>query len=44
MAPKYIKRVTMFKIPKEEDIVTTLQQYEVLRDTAVKVSFLGALQ
>lgn len=37
MAPKYIKRVTVFKIAKEEDIATTLRQYETLRDTAVKV-------
>lgn len=37
MAPKYIKRVTMFKIPKEEDIETALKQYVVLRETAVKV-------
>ncbi|KAJ9656239.1 hypothetical protein H2198_005090 [Neophaeococcomyces mojaviensis] len=36
MAPKYIKRITLFKVPKEEDIDRLLAQYEVLRQTAVK--------
>ena len=35
---KYVKRITLFKIPKEEDIEATLEQYRVLRTTAVKVS------
>lgn len=34
----YVKRTTLFKIPKEEDIETVLKQYEKLRKTAVKVS------
>jgi hypothetical protein len=37
MAPKYIKRVTLFKIPKEEDIDAVLDQYDILRKTAQKV-------
>lgn len=35
---KYVKRITLFKIPKEEDIEATIEQYKVLRSTAVKVS------
>ena len=37
MSNSYVKRVTLFKVPKEEDIETVLKQYEVLRQTAVKV-------
>lgn len=37
---KFVKRITLFNIPKEEDIETTLRQYDVLRDTAVKVGVL----
>lgn len=33
----YVKRTTLFKIPKEEDIETVLKQYEKLRKTAAKV-------
>ncbi|KAK3711317.1 hypothetical protein LTR37_009697 [Vermiconidia calcicola] len=36
MSNSYIKRTTLFKIPKEEDIDKVLKQYEVLRRTAVK--------
>lgn len=38
MAPKYIKRVTLFKIPKEDDIDAVLGQYDILRKTAEKVT------
>lgn len=38
MAPKYIKRVTLFKIPKEEDVDAVLAEYDLLRKTAEKVS------
>lgn len=34
---RYIKRITLFKIPKEEDIEATLEQYKILRTTAQKV-------
>lgn len=34
---KFVKRVALFKIPKEGDIETTLREYNILRDTAVKV-------
>jgi hypothetical protein len=37
-APAHVKRLTMFKIPKEEDIEAVLKEYEVLRENAVKVS------
>ncbi len=37
MAPTYYKRYTMFKIPKEEDIDRVLKQYDILRQTAIKV-------
>lgn len=37
MSNTYIKRTTLFKVPKEEDIETVLKQYEILRKTAVKV-------
>ncbi|EXJ92070.1 hypothetical protein A1O3_00620 [Capronia epimyces CBS 606.96] len=36
MAPKLVKRITLFKVPKEEDIDAILAQYEVLRATAEK--------
>lgn len=36
MAP--VERVTLFKIPKEEDIDRLLEQYKILSKTAVKVS------
>jgi hypothetical protein len=32
-----IERITMFKIPREEDRNRALQQYRVLKKTAVKV-------
>jgi hypothetical protein len=32
-----IERITMFKIPKEEDRDRALEQYKVLKRTAVKV-------
>ena len=35
---KPIERLTMFKIPKEEDRERALKQYKILRKTAVKVS------
>lgn len=38
MSNVYVKRTTLFKVPKEEDIEAVLKQYEVLRKTAVKVS------
>ena len=37
MAGSYIKRTTLFKVPKEEDIDAVLKQYEILRKNAVKV-------
>lgn len=41
MAPKYIKRVTLFKIPKEEDVDAVLAEYDILRKTAEKVSLIS---
>lgn len=38
MSTNYVKRTTIFKIPKEEDIDTVIKQYEILRKTAVKAS------
>ena len=38
MSNTYVKRTTLFKIPKDEDIETVLKQYEVLRKNAVKVT------
>lgn len=38
MSPKYVKRITLFKIPKEEDIDAIISEYEVLRATAQKVA------
>jgi len=35
--PQYVKRITLFNVPKEEDIDKVLAQYEVLRKTAEKV-------
>lgn len=35
MAP--VERVTLFKIPREEDIERLLEQYRILSQTAVKV-------
>lgn len=38
MSPaKYIKRITLFKVPKEEDVDAAIQKYKTLRETAVKV-------
>ncbi|KAF2171473.1 hypothetical protein M409DRAFT_63729 [Zasmidium cellare ATCC 36951] len=34
----YIKRLTMFKIPKEEDVEKVLKAYEVLRSDAKRAS------
>ena len=39
MSNNYIKRTTLFKVPKEDDIERVLKQYEVLRKTAVRVSY-----
>ncbi|OAP64991.1 hypothetical protein AYL99_00963 [Fonsecaea erecta] len=36
MSPKYVKRVTLFKVPKEEDIDAILAEYQVMRSTAQK--------
>ncbi|RVX67531.1 hypothetical protein B0A52_08884 [Exophiala mesophila] len=36
MSSNYVKRITLFKIPKEEDISALLEQYEILRSTATK--------
>ncbi|KAK5075279.1 hypothetical protein LTR64_001484 [Lithohypha guttulata] len=37
MSPaKYIKRITLFKVPKEEDVDAAIQKYKTLRETAVK--------
>ena len=33
----YVKRITLFKVAKDEDIEKVLKQYEILRKTAVKV-------
>lgn len=33
----FVKRLTFFKIPKEEDIDKVLKEYETLRKNAVKV-------
>jgi len=38
MSPTCIKRTTLFKIPKEEDIPKALEAYKELERTAVKVS------
>lgn len=38
MAPSFVKRITLFKVPKEEDIDAILGQYEIMRTTAEKVS------
>lgn len=37
MSNIYVKRTTLFKIPKQEDIDAVLDQYAVLRKTALKV-------
>jgi hypothetical protein len=37
MSPKYVKRVSIFKVPKEEDIDAIIAEYDVLRKTAQKV-------
>jgi hypothetical protein len=37
-AAAYVKRLTLFKIPNESDIDKVLQQYEVVKATARKVS------
>lgn len=34
----FVKRLTMFKIPKEEDIEKVLKEYEVLRGNAKRAS------
>lgn len=36
MPPKYVKRVSLFQVPKEEDIDAILEEYKVLRATAEK--------
>ena len=40
MSNNYIKRTTLFRVVKEEDIERVLKQYEILRKTAVKVCFM----
>lgn len=35
--PTTVKRISLFKIPKEEDIDAILGEYHVLRTTAQKV-------
>lgn len=35
--PKYVKRITLFNVPNEDDIKAVLEAYEVLRKTAEKV-------
>ena len=35
-----MKRLTFFKVAKEEDIQAVLKEYEILRKNALKVSFL----
>ena len=37
MPETYVKRITLFKVPKDDDIEKVLKQYEILRKTAVKV-------
>jgi len=37
MSNIYVKRTTLFKIPKQEDIDAVLDQYAILRKTALKV-------
>lgn len=37
MSTGFVKRVTLFKIPKEEDIDAVLAQYETVRQTSVRV-------
>ena len=37
MSNTYVKRTTLFKVPKEEDIDAVLEQYAILRKNAVKV-------
>lgn len=37
MSNNYVKRTTLFKVPKEEDIDAVLEQYAILRKNAVKV-------
>ena len=41
MSNTYVKRTTLFKVPKEEDIEKVLKGYEILRTTAVKVENLS---
>ncbi|OAL40553.1 hypothetical protein AYO20_00289 [Fonsecaea nubica] len=36
MSSKYVKRVSLFKVPKEDDIDAILAEYQVLRNTAQK--------
>ncbi|KAL2401036.1 hypothetical protein ABEF95_016761 [Exophiala dermatitidis] len=36
MAPSFVKRITLFKVPKEEDIDAIIGQYEIMRTTAEK--------
>lgn len=43
MSNNYVKRTTLFKVAKEEDIEVVLKQYEVLRKTAVRVTTLSLL-
>ncbi|KAK5317125.1 hypothetical protein LTR93_008900 [Exophiala xenobiotica] len=36
MSPKYVKRVTLFKVPKEEDIDAIIAEYATMRASAQK--------
>lgn len=38
MAQKYIKRITLFKMPDPEHVKKALEQYKILAANAVKVS------
>ncbi len=37
MSSKYVKRVTLFKVPKEEDIDAIIAEYGTMRTSAQKV-------
>jgi hypothetical protein len=38
MAQNFVKRITFFKVPKDEDITRVLKAYEVLKGSAMRVS------
>lgn len=39
MPSKYVKRISIFQVAKEEDIDTILSEYKVMRATAEKVLY-----